>query len=110
MLNDDLKEILHIFNKFDISEEDQRRIFSKGIYFDFTYGNPDPKHRNKKLDVFGVWILLKTCVDYNININLKTLLHEPWAFEEESLVRFASEMQDRYNGVNEKKGQKIKHN
>ena len=53
-----------------------------------------------------MWILLKTCDDYNININLKTLLHEPWAFEEESLVRFASEMQDMYNGVNNKKAKK----
>ena len=61
MLNDDLNEILCIFNKFDISEEDQRRIFSKGIYFDFTYGDPDPNHRNKQLDVFGVWILLLKC-------------------------------------------------
>lgn len=93
MLREQVAEILDIFDKFGIPEDEQRRLFEHGLYFDFTYGDPDPNHINQHLTVFGVAILLKTCLDNNIRVNIHQLLNEPYMFRDEALVKQVAEAQ-----------------
>ena len=83
-----------LFDYYKIPEERQRDIFENGIHFDFTYGDPDPTHRNSHLNVFGVGILLKTCKENKIRISIKQLLNEPWMFKDEELIRDVANMQN----------------
>ncbi len=87
MLKEELLEILELFNKYKISEEDQRKLFENGLYFDFTYGDPDPSNKNQRLNIFGIGMLLKTCYENNITINIKQLINEPYYFPYEDLVK-----------------------
>lgn len=95
MLKDEILEILELFDKYKISEENGRRIFEKGIYFDFTYGDPDPRNRNQYLNVFGVGMLLKTCYENHIKININKLINEPYNFPYEDLVKEISMVQNK---------------
>ena len=94
MLKDEILEILDLLDKYNIPEERQRSLFEKGIHFDFTYGDPDYGNPNPTLTIFGIGILLKTCLENNIRINIKTLLNEPWAFEDEDLIREVAKVQN----------------
>ena len=95
MLKDEILEILDLFDKYQISEDNQRKLFEKGLYFDFTYGDPDPMNKNQQLSIFGVGILLKTCLENNIRINIKQLLEEPWMFQDENLIKEVAKEQNR---------------
>ena len=50
MLKDEILEILDLLNKYNIPEESQRELFEEGLYFDFTYGDPDPTNKNQHLN------------------------------------------------------------
>ena len=91
MLREEIQEALDLFDEFKIPEEDQRRLFEEGLHFDFTYGDPDYGNINQHLNVFGVAMLLKTCRENKIRINIKQLLKEPWMFPDESLVKKVAE-------------------
>ena len=93
MLREEILEILDLFNKFKIPEKDQKRIFREGIYFDFTYGEIDLENKNQLLSAYGVGILLKTCLENKIHINIKQLLKEPWKFPYEDLVKRIAELE-----------------
>jgi hypothetical protein len=95
MLKDEIIEILDLLNKYNIPEESQRELFEKGLHFDFTYGDPDPSNKNQQLNIFGVGILLKTCLENNIRINVKKLLDEPWMFKDENLIKEVAMAQNR---------------
>ena len=75
MLKDEILEVLDLFEKFQISDEKQREIFKNGLYFDYAYGDPSPK--NQHLNFFGVGILLKTCLENNIEIDVNQLIDTP---------------------------------
>lgn len=87
MVKDEILEILALFDKYKISDERQRELFESGIYFDFTYGDPDPMHRNQHLNIFGIGMLLKTCRECHIRININKLIDEPYNFPYEELVK-----------------------
>ena len=95
MLKEEILEILELFEKYEIPEESQRKLFEKGLHFDFTYGDPDPTNKNQTLTVFGVGILLKTCLENNIRINIKKLIEEPYMFQEEGLIKEVAKEQKR---------------
>ena len=90
MLKDEILEILELFDKYKISEKDQRRLFENGIYFDFTYGDPDPSNKNQHLNIFGIGMLLKTLEENHIRININKLINEPYNFPYEALVKEVS--------------------
>ena len=95
MLKDEILEILDLLNKYNVPEESQRKLFEKGLYFDFTYGDPDPTNKNQHLNIFGIGILLKTCMENNIRININKLLDEPWMFQDEDLIKEVANVQYR---------------
>ena len=97
MLKDEILEILDLFDKYQISEDNQRKLFEKGLYFDFTYGDPDPTNKNQHLNIFGIGILLKTCLENNIRININKLLNEPYMFKDEDLIKEVAIAQNRHN-------------
>lgn len=96
MLKEEILEILEIFDKYKIPEESQRKLFEHGLHFDFTYGDPDPTNKNQTLTVFGVGILLKTCLENNIRINVKQLLDAPYMFQDEELIQEVAKEQNRH--------------
>ncbi len=106
MLRDELLEILEIFDAYNISEEDQRSLFEHGLHFDFTYGDPDYGNINQHLNVFGVAMLLKTCRENKIRINVKKLLREPWMFEDEELIKKIAQVQNGYTSIVKKLGER----
>ncbi len=95
MLKEEILEILELFDKYEIPEESQRQLFEQGLHFDFTYGDPDPTNKNQHLNIFGIGILLKTCLENNIRINVKKLLDEPWMFQDEGLIKEIAKEQKR---------------
>lgn len=95
MIRDEILEILDLLNKYNIPEEIQRTLFEKGLDFDFTYGDPDPCHRNQHLNIFGVGILLKTHLENNKRIDVEKLLREPWNFPDENLIREVAMVQNK---------------
>ena len=97
MLKDEILEILDLLNKYNISEENQKKLFENGLYFDFTYGDPDPTNKNQHLNIFGIGILLKTCLENNIRINVNRLLDEPWMFQDEDLIKEVAKEQYRHS-------------
>ena len=94
MLRDEIREVLELFDEYKISEDDQRKLFEEGLFFNFTYGDPDYQNRNQRLNVFGVAILLKTCRENNIRLNVKRLLKEPYMFQSEDLICDIASIQD----------------
>ena len=100
MLREEILEILDLFDMYKIPEDDQRRLFENGLYFDFTYGDPDPRNRNQRLNVFGMGMLLKTCKENGIKLNVKQLLQEPYNFKNEELIKHvANEQTPKYTKV-----------
>ena len=92
MLKDEILEVLDLFEKFQISDEKQREIFKNGLYFDYAYGDPSPK--NQHLNFFGVGILLKTCLENNIEIDVNQLIDTPYMFGNEELIKKIALLQD----------------
>lgn len=87
MLREEILEVLDLFDKYQIPEEKQREIFENGLYFNYTWGDPDPKHINQHLNFYGVGILLKTCLENNIIIDVDMLLDSPYMFQNEELIK-----------------------
>ena len=87
MLKEEILEILDLLNRYNIPEEKQRELFKNGLSFNFTYGDPDPTNKNQHLSIFGVGILLKTCLENNMQIDVKELINEPWAFQDQNLIK-----------------------
>ena len=98
MLKEEIAEIFDLFEYYKIPENEQRRLFERGLHFDFTYGDPDFNHINQHLNVFGVGILLKTCKERNIEIDVEELLDEPEMFPDEGLIKEVAELQNSYHG------------
>ena len=106
MLKDEIAEIFELFDYYKIPENEQRRLFERGLYFDFTYGDPDLDRRNQHLNVFGVGILLKTCQERGIDIDIEDLLDEPEQFKNEDLVSEVAQAQHANRGIVFKLGER----
>ncbi len=94
MLKDEILEVLELFEKYQIPEEQQRELFAHGLHFDFTYGDPDYNGRNQHLTVFGVGILLKTCLETKRRLNVKKLLKAPYMFQDENFIKEIADAQE----------------
>jgi hypothetical protein len=107
MLKEEIAEIFDLFDYYNIPEDSQRGIFSRGVNFDFTYGDPDYNHINENLDVFGVGMLLKYCKENNINIDISEIIYTPILFKNKSLVKDVADAQRyKYYGKIKKLGTK----
>lgn len=107
MLKNEILEVLDLFEKYQISDERQRKIFNDGLYFDYTYGDPDFNHRNQHLNIFGVGMLLKLCLENNIDIDINELIETPYKFENEELIKEIALRQNDYSGSSKKGTQKV---
>lgn len=96
MLRNEINDALVIFNEFGITEDRQRNLFNNGIHFDFTYGDPDPFHRNKKLGVLEFATLLKTCKYYGISIDANEIVDHPYDSSYEELVKMVYDENNKY--------------
>ena len=94
MLRDEIMEVLDLFDKYNISDENRRKLFSEGLYFDYTYGDPDPQGINQHLNFFGVGILLKTCLENDIKIDINQLLIQPYLFSDATLIKEIADAQN----------------
>ena len=101
MILTEILDILKIFNENNLSEDEQREIFSNGIYFDFAYDDLDIDNKNRHLNVFEVAILLKTLNHNNLPVDVSKMIKSPSDFEYPNLVRTISDLK-------EKKEDKIK--
>ena len=51
-------------------------------------------------------MLLKTCRENKIRINVKKLLREPWMFEDEELIKKIAQVQNGYTSIVKKLGER----
>lgn len=94
MFKNEVLEAIDIFNEFSITKDRQRKIFNKGIYFDFTYGDPDPYNKNRKLGVLEIAMLLKICKFYNIQIDANNIIDHPYDFNYINIVDMVCEIKN----------------
>ena len=107
MVKEEILEILELFDQYKITEENQRIIIEEGLHLNFTFGAPDPSHRNKTLNVFGVGLLLRICEEYHIRININTIIKDPWKLPEyEELINEVVTIQKYSNVFTRKKVRK----
>lgn len=74
MLKEELIEALAIFDSYNIPEDRQRSIITNGVRFDFTWGDPDPRRRNRFYDVFEFANFLKICTNMELELDANDLL------------------------------------
>lgn len=74
MLKEELIEALTIFDSYNIPEDRQRSIITNGVHFDFTWGDPDYKRRNRFYDVFEFANFLKICTNIGVELDANDLL------------------------------------
>ena len=91
MFRDDVMEVLDIFQEYHISAATQRQVFEKGLYFNYTWGDPDPYGQNKLLDFFQVGTLLAYLKHNNMKFNVKKLFELPYAFEYPEIVEMIAD-------------------
>ncbi len=89
-LIDEVFEALEIFEYYNIPEQEQRDLFNQTIYFDFTYGDPDPGKQNRYVGVLQFAKLLQICKEINLVIDVNDVLKRPWAFEHSELVHYVT--------------------
>ena len=88
MLKEEILKVLEVYDKHNLSEKYQRYVFENGgVYFDYTYGDPDYNHKNRHLDIFEFAALLDVCETLGLKITADEIVRKPWAFEPEHLVR-----------------------
>lgn len=81
MLRDELLEMIELFDLYNITEENQRRIIENGIYFDFTRGSIDLAKRNKRLTPLEFAKLLKMCATMHIPLDANDIIERPIQYE-----------------------------
>ncbi len=81
MFRDEVIDALDTFDEFNIDEETQKKIFYNGLYLNYTYGDPDPKHKNTYLTFIQVGTLLRFLKNNNLDFNLENLLIFTHRFE-----------------------------
>ena len=79
-LKKELNEMLKLFDYFDISEEQQRDIISNGVDFNYTWGDIDYDHRNRKFDCFKFTRFLKYCKESGVPFDMDNYLAEKFVF------------------------------
>lgn len=86
-LKEEILEMLEIFELYQIPEDKQKELISKGgLDFDFTYGDPDPHNRNKSFNVFEVADILKVCNILSIPLDANHMIDYPFDTEYEELI------------------------
>ena len=86
-LKNKVMNALNVLDRYGVSESKQYEVLTKGVYFDFTYGDPDYGNQNRNLDVFKVVELLMTMERMGLNVNVQSVFYTPWSFEYPELVR-----------------------
>ena len=99
MVRDEILEILDLLDNVGVSEENKRKIFSDGLFFDFTYGDPDPKHKNRHLNIFGIGMLIKTLKEERNRISINKIIDAPHTFYDDDLIRAISDIQSGYSRI-----------
>ena len=92
MLKEEVLGILNVFDQSGISEENQRRLFQEGIYFNFTYGDPDPYNRNKRMNIFEFADFLKSCQQLDISVDANELVSKPSDVNNEKIVETVTDV------------------
>ena len=86
MFKDDVMEVLDIFQEYHVSAETQREVLLNGLYFNYTWGDPDPYGQNKFLNFFQVGTLLRYLKHNNMEFDVEKLFHLPYDFEYPEIV------------------------
>ena len=79
-LKKELNEMLKLFDYFKISEEQQRDIICNGVDFNYTWGDIDYNHHNRKFDCFKFSRFLKYCKESGIPFDMDNYLAEKFMF------------------------------
>lgn len=87
MLRKEILFALDVYDSYGITEDEQRRILKKGIYFDFTYGDPDYQKRNVEMDYLEFAKFLNICKAMGIEIDINHLLNNLYDGKYENLIR-----------------------
>ena len=79
-LKKELNEMLKLFDYFKISEEQQRDIICNGVDFNYTWGDIDYNHHNRKFDCFKFSRFLKYCKEFGIPFDMDDYLAEKFMY------------------------------
>jgi len=90
-LKDKVINALNVLERYGVNENKQYEVLTKGLYFDFTYGDPDYGNVNRKLDVFQVVELLMTMEKMGLKVDVNAFFYSPWSFEYPELVRLVAD-------------------
>ena len=78
---------LEVLDRYGVSETKQEEILTKGVRFDFTYGDPDFNNQNRHLDFFKVAELIREMERRGYKVNINDIVYSTWQFEYPELVR-----------------------
>ena len=78
---------LNVLERYGVTEHKQYEVLTKGVNYDFTYGDPDYGNQNRTLDIFQVVELITLMEKMNLRVNVDTVLYRPWSYEYPELVR-----------------------
>ena len=93
MVRDEIIEILDLLDESKVSEENQRKVFSNGLSFNYTYGDPDYRGINKHLNIFGIGMLIKTLKAERRRLSINKIINSPWEFDDHHLLEEIDEFQ-----------------
>ncbi len=102
-LREKINHALDVFDSYQMTEKQQMSVVLNGIDFAFTWGDPDPTNRNRKLDCFEAAEFLETCRDMGLVIDINDLLEHSCDPKYEKLLGVIEVTQDFKSKARQKK-------
>ena len=92
MIRDEIIELLDLLQKHNVTEKNQKELLLEGgLYFDYTWGDPDYNHENRRLDLFEVKILIELLDNAHIQADINEMIRMPHMFKYPELVRMIAD-------------------
>ena len=79
-LKEELDEMLNLFDYFKIPEKKQRDIIMNGVDFNYTWGDIDYNHHNRKFDCLKFTRFLKYCKESGVPFDMDNYLAEKFMY------------------------------
>ena len=94
MLKDEVMKTFDLLKTHNVLEEEVEKIFYNGLYFDYTYGDPDYNHQNRRLNSLQVGELIEYLDKYNIECDLNQIIQYPYNFKYPELIKMIADSKD----------------
>ena len=91
MLRDDVNKIFDSLSRHHVSDEKQKELLLNGLYFDYTYGDPDYNRENRKLNFFEIGRLIDYLEGIGIPFDINEIINTPYTFRYPELVRMIAD-------------------